>query len=94
MQNSSLELVSGAYTSDLWESLEDVLVHEDNPSHVYGVLKTLHDSGNDKAAFSFVRILYDVAGLTLPDAVENISDSDETISAYITELLTDIENIV
>ena len=34
MQNNTIELVSGAYTNALWETLEDVLTNEDSPTHL------------------------------------------------------------
>ena len=94
MQNNTIELISGAYTNALWETLEDVLTNEDSPTHIYTVLKALHDCGKDKEAFAFVRTLYDITGLALPDVVEKLDENDDTRSAYITELLTDIENII
>jgi hypothetical protein len=63
MHNNTLKLISGAYTSVLWETLEDVFLDEDSPTHIYDVLKALHDWDMDKEAFEFVRILYDFAGL-------------------------------
>ena len=94
MQNDTLELISGAYTNTLWETLEEVLTNEDSPAHIYDILKTLHVIGKDKTAFMFVRTLYDFTGLSLPDVVEELDESDDTRSAYIAELLTDIENII
>ena len=94
MPNDTLDLISGAYTNALWESLEDVLTGEDSPTYIYDTLKALHDGGKDKEAFGFVRVLYDVAGIALPDVVEDLDGNDETRSAYIAELLVDIENII
>jgi hypothetical protein len=94
MQNRTLELISGASTSALWETLEDILTSEDSPAHIHYVLRTLHDCGNDKAAFSLVRILYDISGITLPDVVEELDKNDDTRSAYAMELLADIESII
>ena len=94
MQKNELELISGAYTNTLWETLEEILTNEDSPAHIYDVLKTLHDNGKDKTAFAFVRTLYDITGLTMPDVVAELDESDDTRSAYIAELLTDIENII
>jgi hypothetical protein len=92
MQNDTLELISGAHSGELWERLEDVLTNEDSPAHIYDALKALHDCNKDKEAFAFIRVLYDVAGLVLPDVVEDLDD--EARSAYVAELLTDIENII
>lgn len=38
MPNNTLELISGAYTGVLWETLEDVLTNEDSPAHIYDVV--------------------------------------------------------
>jgi len=94
MQSNTLNLISGAYTNILWESLEDVFTNEDSPSHIHHVLTALHNCGNDKAAFALIRILYDVTGLELPDVVEKLDGNDEIRSVYISDLLVDIENIV
>ena len=94
MQNNALELISGAYSNALWESLEDVLTKEESPAHIHDVLTALHDCNRDKSAFVFVRILYDIAGLILPDVVEKLDESDDTRRAYIAGLLVDIENII
>lgn len=94
MKSNTLELISGAYTGVLWDTIEDVLTNENSPAHVHDVLKVLHGRSEDKAAFAFVRILYDVAGIVLPDVVEALDRNDETRSAYIAELLGDIENII
>jgi len=94
MQNNTLDLISGAYTNFLWESLEDVLAQADSPAHIYNVLKALHDCGKDKETFMFVRALYDIAGIAFPDVVEELDGNGNTRSAYITELLTDVENII
>jgi hypothetical protein len=45
-------------------------------------------------AFAFVRILYDVSGCALPDAVLEMDKSDGMRCEYIKELLTDVENIL
>ena len=67
MQNDTLHLISGAYTSALWESLEEVLTDEDSPEYIYRVLKALHDhEDSGKMALSLVRILYDIAGIDIP----------------------------
>jgi hypothetical protein len=94
MQNNTVELISGAYSGDLWESLEEVLTDENSPAHIHDTLKALHDCGKDKEAFAFVRVLYDIAGLTLPEVVDALGDDGESRNAYIAELLTDIENII
>ncbi len=94
MSNQALALISGAYTSDLLERLEEVLTNESSLLYVHQVLEALHDLGNNKAALGFVRTLYDVTGLVLPDIVDDLDNSEETRSAYIAELLADIENIV
>jgi len=73
MQNNELNLISGAYTNILWEALEDTLTNEDSPTHIYNVLKVLHDCGKEKEAFAFVRVLYDITGLALPDVVEELT---------------------
>jgi len=94
MQNNNIDLISGAYTNRLWESLEDVLTDEDSPAHIYEVLKALNDCGKDKETVMFVRVLYDITGLVLPDVVEELDKNNDARSAYITEMLTDIENII
>jgi len=94
MQNNTIKLISGAYTSVLWETLENTLTNEDSLAHIHEVLKTLHDCGKIKVAFAFVQILYDIAGLALPDVVAVMDKDDDIRSAYITELLTDVENII
>lgn len=93
MQNNVLELISGSYTNVLWENLEEVLTNENSLSYIHDVLETLYDCGKDQEAFAFVRILYDIAGLSIPDVVETLSESDDIRSSYIAELLVDIENI-
>ncbi|GHT84008.1 hypothetical protein FACS189415_6500 [Bacteroidia bacterium] len=92
MQNDTLELISGAYSGELWERLEDVLTNEDSPAHIHDALKALHDCRKDTEAFALIHVLYDVAGLVLPDVVDDLDE--ESQSAYVAELLTDIENII
>ena len=95
MQNDTLNLISGAYTSVLWERLEEILTDEDSPEYIYDVLKTLHDfEGSNKKAFVFIRILYDIAGIDMPSVIDTLSRNDDTCTAYIKHLLEDIENIL
>jgi hypothetical protein len=94
MQNNTLELITGAYTGSLWESLEGIFADENSPEHIHDVLKSLHDCGKSKESFALVRVLYDIAGLSMPNAVESLDSNDEFRSVYISELLTDIENII
>ena len=63
MQNNSIELISGAYTNVLWETLEDVLTNEDSPAHIYNVLKTLHDCGKEREAFIMNATDEDIAAI-------------------------------
>ncbi len=86
MPNNTLELISGAYTTVLWETLEDVLTNEDSPAHIYDVLKAPHESGKGREAFAFVCTLYDVAGIAMPDVVEDLNNNEEVRSTYIAEL--------
>ena len=95
MQKDTLNLISGAYTSALWERLEEVLTDEESPEYVYAVLKALHEyADSDKVAFVFVQTLYDFAGIEIPSVAKDLSKSDDSREAYITQLLEDIENIL
>ena len=95
MQNDTLHLISGTYTSVLWERLEEILTGEDSPECIFRVLKALHDyEDSDKVAFVFVKTLYDFAGIEMPSVAKDLSKSDDSREAYITQLLEDIENIL
>ena len=90
----TVELISGAYSSRLWDNLCDICAIEESTAHIYTALEALHETGRNQEAFSLIRALYDLAGLDLPDDVAVLDRSDETCKAYIAELLLDIEDII
>lgn len=90
----SVELISGAYSSRLWDGLCDICEIEESPSRIYGALEALHNVKRDEEAFSLIQALHDLAGLDLPDTVAAMNSSDTTRTSYITELLLDIEDMI
>lgn len=98
MQNDmsvpTIGLISGAYSSILWNNLEDLLTGEESTAHIHDVLKALQDCGRDKEAFAFVRVLYDITGLATPDDVEILAKNESTRKVYTNELIQDIENMI
>ena len=69
MLKPTVKLLSGAYSSSLWDNLCDVLENENSPSQIYEALEGLHSAKKDKEAFSLVQVLHDLVGLDLPDEI-------------------------
>ena len=92
--NSSIKLISGAYASELWDSLRDSCEEAESPENIYEVIKTLHECNKDNVAFDFVKVLHDMIGFEIPNDVLAICGNDNNRSSYIAELLSDIENMI
>ena len=95
-QNTSfpVKLISGAYSSWLWDNIYDWCENAESPENIYEVIKTLHECNKSKAAFSLVKVLYDMLGSDMSNDIMEICENDNNCSLYIAELLSDIENMI
>ena len=94
VNSPSIELISGAYSSKFWDNLCDICENEDSPINVYSTLATLHKINKDKEAFALIQSLHDLVGLDLPISVASLNNLQNAQTAYITELLLDIEDMI
>lgn len=89
----SIELISGAYSSMLWNEVEG-LCDESTPEYIYNVLNALYDCGKYDEAYQFVQVIYDMVGLELPADVVKVCEIPEARKAYLAELIMDIQDMM
>ena len=94
VNSPSIELISGAYSSKFWDNLCDICENEDSPINVYSTLAILNQMNKDKEAFVLVQSLHDLVGLDLPTSIAALNNNQNAQTAYITELLLDIEDMI
>jgi hypothetical protein len=54
----SIELISGVYSSILWEGIESVFYDDESLINIHDALETLYDNKNSKEAFGLVCALF------------------------------------
>ncbi len=91
---NSIGLISGAYSSELWDNICDWCEDIESPESIYEVIKTLYECKQSKAAFRLVKVLYDMLGIKMPNDIMEICKNDNNYSLYIAELLSDIEDMI
>jgi len=89
----SIELISGAYSSILWNEVEG-LCNEQTPEFIYNALNALYDCGKYDEAYQLVQVIYDMVGLEIPDDVIRACEIPETRKSYIAELIMDINDML
>ena len=89
----SVELISGAYSSWLWNEVESTC-DEQAPEMIHNVLNTLYECGKIDDAYQFVSFIHDMLNLELPDEVVKVCENPEGRKSYIVELLMDIADMI
>ncbi|MEZ4358048.1 MAG: hypothetical protein R2876_05400 [Eubacteriales bacterium] len=89
-----IKLISGGYSSDLWDALIDCCESESSPYAFFDALYCLHKSKDDEPALNLLLALYDIAGTVVPPAIKEIYRNSDMQGKYLDNLLSDIESIL
>lgn len=92
--SSFIKLISGGYSSDLWDALIDCCESESSPYAFYDALYCLHKNKDYEPAFNLLLALYDITGTAIPTAIKEISRNSDMQGKYLDNLLSDIESIL
>ena len=94
MAQETLNTVSGAYSSDFWNSVYQITASVEPIREIKGALEALHAAESDEEAFHLVLALFDLTALEVPHSILEIKPYPEALHIFMGEFLDDTADLL
>ena len=89
-----INMISGAYTSPLWDELRYYASSLDTLRKIQTAIIVLQECGKSTEAFGLIIALHDLTDLDVPEAVAGLEPFPDGIKMFVDEFIADTKDIM
>ena len=89
-----INMISGAYTSPLWDELRYYAGSLDTLRKIQTAIIALQECGKSTEAFGLIIALHDITDLDVPEAVAGLEPFPDGIKMFVDEFIADTKDIM
>ena len=89
-----INMISGAYTSPLWDELRYYASSLDTLRRIQAAIIALQECGKSAEAFGLIIALHDLTDLDVPEAVAGLEPFPDGIKMFVDEFIADTKDLM
>ena len=89
-----INMISGAYTSPLWDELRYYASSLDTLRRIQTTIIALQECGKSTEAFGLIIALHDLTDLDVPEAVAGLEPFPDGIKMFVDEFIADTKDLM
>ena len=89
-----INMISGAYTSPLWDELRYYASSLDTLRRIQTAIIALQECGKSTEAFGLIISLHDLTDLDVPEAVAGLEPFPDGIKMFVDEFIADTKDLM